>query len=239
MRSPTSNLRIRWLPDSSGLGFYCRNLEGKRYVYRLAVATGEWKTVPLPRPIKSPSTIDWSKNGKSFYYCQGDLKEGSPGIFEYNMETGEDRHVYSPKGGQGWITYGGMTVSPDYKWLAFHEEFDFDDYGIVVLDLETGNSWRAVSGLSRTAWSPDQKLIMATQDRLIELDESAKKEGPFYVLVSPQGGADKKISLADSLPKSRIRSIDWSRDGKEIVFDIAADVRKFYFLRNVIPKGRN
>jgi len=227
---------IRWLSDSSGLRFFYPDFKGEYFAYQLTVGTGEWKTEPRPR-----RRIHLDKSGQAFYYSKSDAKENDPGIIEENIETGAKRLVYRPEMEKGWAAYRQLRISSDYRWLAFHEEITPGDSRLVILDLETGKSCKVkVTGrLYNAFWFPNKKLIMATNAYTEYHDRSAKEGGPFYVLVAPLVGSQKKISLADSLPRSNIVSIDWSPDGKEIVFEVAAVHTSNFFLRNVIPKGHN
>jgi len=130
-----------------------------------------------------------------------------------------------------------LKISPNYDRLAFTQTDSAKISGIVVLDLNTGKSWPAAPGLGGPTWSPDQKIMIASQLDSAPAD-SAAKEGALYFVIKPEGGSQKKISLAESLPQSSIVTIDWSRDGKRIAFDTVTILNELNLMKNFIPKGQ-
>jgi Tol biopolymer transport system component len=68
--------------------------------------------------------------------------------------------------------------------------------------------------------------------------DSAGKDGACYFVIKPEGGPQKKISLAESLPQSSIVTLDWSRDGKRIAFDTVTTLNELNLMKNVISKGQ-
>jgi Tol biopolymer transport system component len=112
------------------------------------------------------------------------------------------------------------------------EATDDTGYGIVVLDLETGKTWKAGPGMSGFAWSPDKKLMIACAGigRL-----ETPKGGVIYVMPA-EGGTITQIDLGKGIAKGEIMSVDWSPDGKRIVFDVMSQIFETYLMRNLIPK---
>jgi Tol biopolymer transport system component len=223
---------IRWYQDDSGLGLNGIDRENRHVLFHLKLKTGEWKAYPVKEEFPR---IEWGKDGKSYYYANWRGKDQNPGIIEHHLDSGQERYVYRPeKIGNDWDGFKTLKASRDYKWLGFMEASGDSDYGIVVVDLEAGRTWKPGPGMTAFAWSPDRKLMMAAAG-IGRLDTETPQGAVLYVIPS-EGGEKKKIDLNGSLPKGEIMSVDWSPDGKKIVFDVYFQVFEIYLIKNPIPK---
>jgi Tol biopolymer transport system component len=229
---PTENYRgfltdMSWIPDGSGIGFTMfvpNESDGgqERILFRLNLETAEWETCPIPTRYGGT----WGSDGSTFIFEK--RKEGDQirGIVEWNLNTGEEHVIYrvpeDPKSG----VIRSIKLSRDSKKLLFH----LDNYFIVVLDMETGETKTVGSDLMAPAWSPDGELILAL--------DSWEDGWPKTMSVFPaEGGERTELKLGDKLPKDcHLLQPHWSPDGKQIVFGTRYSLHEALLLKNVIPK---
>ena len=214
---------LRWLPDSSGIGFSGFDENGNPSLFRLTFSNEEWKTWPIP--IEWWTRIEWNFDGSAFLYAKHSFNSDNPGIVEHNLETGKERYIYTADK-ESEYSIRGLKFSWDHRWLMFRIEDS-----IMVLDTETGKTIQAgEKGFSCLAWSPDAKQILARG--------IAEKQGHsrgLFVL-SASGSAAKKIEIG-SLPKgSDLRMGDWSPDGRRIAYTVFTGEMATLILKNIIQK---
>ena len=215
---------LRWLPDSSGIGYSGFHDYTNPSLFRLTFANEEWKAWPIP--IDWWTRVDWNVDGSAFLYARHGFNSDNPGIVEHNLETGKERYVYEADKNVGSIR--DLRFSRDHKWLAFQM-----DNSIIVLNTETGNTIPACEkGFSCPAWSPDAKQILVR-----EITEKQGRSTELFVLPA-SGGAGKKIDIG-SLPKgAEIRRVDWSPDGRKIAYTVFKSQLTTLLIKNLIPKNK-
>ncbi len=216
---------LRWLPDSSGLGFSHRDNKGQYSLFRLKLATGEWKTWPIP--VKSWTRIEWSPDGESFLYARQGFAHDESGIIEHNLKTGEERYFY--RGLKDQDVFRRLKFSMDYKWLAFEGPKD----QIFVVETETGKARKITEKLGSPAWSPDGQNLVA-------LGDFNKNGFPVAVYILPvTDGPEKKLDLGIRFPKgTELFDPDWSPDGTKITFVTRLWKYDTILIENVIPKNK-
>lgn len=225
---------LRWMPDSSGLGFYGPGKKGAT-LFRLTQASEKWETWQIPVP--GWTRIEWSPSGKAFLYSKGNL-----GIFEHDLETGEERSIYRPENEKNvFRVFRDLRFSRDYKKLVFHRlDAKFENNNtevigenIVVLDMSSGQA-RTIdsedfSNLSwSAAWSSDGQ-------NLVVLNKVEDKPSEMFI-VPLQGGTPKKVELTGGPIRARRYITDWSPDGKHIAFEIRRGISEIFVMKNIIPK---
>ena len=226
-----SMIGLRWMPDSSGLGFYGPSKKGAA-LFRLTLASEKWETWQIPVP--GWTRIEWSPSGKAFLYVKGNL-----GIFEHDLETGEERSIYRPENEKNVVSViKGLRFSRDYKKLVFHRsDVKFKNNNtevmgenIVVVDMSTGQARTiALEGSSTSAWSADgQKLVV--------LYYNVEDKPQEMFIVPSKGGALKKVELPEGQIKARRYVTDWSPDGKHIAFEIRRGTFEIFVMKNIIPE---
>jgi Tol biopolymer transport system component len=243
---------LAWSPDGRRLGFAtpAHNTENKQSaVFHLNLATGEWKTQPLPNIPYAFTCTEWSRDGGSFLYANH-WALTDPGIVERNLETGDERYIYRPERGKNYL-FWGLRRSRDNKWLVFHQDVQkgedagrnqAGDEQILALELETGKVRTIYAGadIGDAAWSPDGRYLLVLNAVEGQMDYDLARE---LGIVPFSGGPMKKLKIDVDWPagagfKHGFTSPDWSPDGKQIAFT-ARSVRDEVFLkRNIMPASR-
>lgn len=221
---------LRWMPDSSGLGFYGRGKRGPT-LFRLTLASEKWETWQVPLP--GWTRIEWGSIGNTYFYTKNGFKGG---ILEHNLETGEEQYIYRSEKNLANV-FRGLRFSRDYKKLVVsikdieykNNNIEVVGDNIVVVDPDTGQT-RIIDleYFSTFAWSPDgQKLVV--------LNEVGDKPQEMFIVPS-QGGTPIKVELAGGPIKANRYITDWSPDGKHIAFDVRRSKAETFVMKNVIPK---
>ena len=110
---------------------------------------------------------DWSPNGETIAFI-GSEKQGSPGVLGdyalYLMNKNGERNRPIV---EGFKATGGVSWSPDGRWLVFPAIFgeqEGDDQGLWLINPESGElRMIAEGGFSIPAWSPDGQRMVVVQ----------------------------------------------------------------------------
>ena len=232
---------LRWFGDSRGLGFSGVDARGEYALFRLTLATGEWKTVPLP---VFETWIEWNADGSRVFYALSDQTGDQAGhdrqIVERDLQSDRERIVYRWKPENPTERYRGLRFSADRRSLSFR-----GTGGIHVLDIETGQA-RVVydKAVGETldddsapvpTWSPAGRALLlprtvkqATDLRLIPIDASEVRRIPLSAeltrLLSPGRGAGAE--------RPRMHNIVWSPDGGRLAFILSASRLETWVIEN-------
>jgi Tol biopolymer transport system component len=113
--------------------------------------------------------------------------------------------------------YRNPELSPDGRFVAFERGAPAD---IWVLDIQKGLTSRFTSNAAADTspvWSPDGRTIAFATDRDTQVNIG---QGNIYERAFGVVGEDKLLLKTDA-PKN---PMDWSRDGRHLVFDAGLDV---------------
>jgi Tol biopolymer transport system component len=216
---------LRWLPDGSGLGFSHYENQGKYSLYRLDLKTEEWKLSPLPVGYTS---IEWTGDGKAFFYIRFMPGIASLNITKRDLESGEENFVLRYEKGIPFY-WSTLRASRNHKWLttALRNRID-------VIDVETGEA-ESLSGeeenLGNPAWSPDGKHLVASRRH----DEKTGTPTDLVIL-SREDGVKTFLEIGSHLPpNASIRTPDWFPDGRKIAFGTRLLKKETNLIKNVIP----
>lgn len=233
---------VRWFGNGQGLGFSGSDAKGEPVMFRLTLASGEWKTYPVP--VKSWTRTEWNQDGTAFYYSRQSFAEPDGGIFERSVD-GRERRIHAlPAGG---ISTRGQEFSPDRQWLAFLQYAlgkDGQTTSVIALNVASGEARTLASltgeqkpgapSLALSGWSPDGAVIIqrypggqaSTEWFLAPLDGSAPR--PLRVAIPATGGTHDAPRFQ---PVGK-----WSPDGSTMVFAQPAISTGAFILENPLAE---
>ncbi|KPK86246.1 MAG: hypothetical protein AMS27_05515 [Bacteroides sp. SM23_62_1] len=225
---------INWLPNGN-VGYINFDIPGNLYLSQLDQETGGWNTQLIfsaGEYSSGPVSFVWNKDVKSFYYLKRG-KELGQGIVSHDLETGDEKYILHDPSGDSlrlkmWST---LSASRDLKQLAFNTESR-----IGLMNIETGNLRYIKTDdqqyLMQPAWSPDGKYLLA---------KGTSKPGTGYnelFIISTTDGKMSNLNIGQYLPRGSqiLLSIDWSPDGRTIVFDVMSEKSEANLIQNIIKK---
>jgi len=161
---------LAWNPEmTSGLmadGFAYINEQLQRF-------TGEGKE-PLNVGLAQAYGAAWSPDGETIAFI-GSEEQGLPlrwGDFQLYLMNKEGKQIRPIV--EGFKASGGVSWSPDGRWLAFPAFFGEvagDDQGLWLINPESGAlRMIAEGGFGKPAWSPDGQRIAAVRFRGPDLE---------------------------------------------------------------------
>jgi Tol biopolymer transport system component len=220
-------MMIRWKPTGSGIGIY-GSINGENVFLNLSFDSEIWDTIPIPN-IQGYRALNYAGNAKDIFFGKNGIIENGAGIYERNLETGEERLLYRPKD-EGEFNFMILECSKDYKKLAFLESRK----KLIVIDLETAESHEVIPiSFASASWSPDGQRLM-TSGFLSEYDE-----GQSLMVISVIDGTVEEYDLSEDLPSTCTISLpDWSADGKQVAFVLMQNKSEHLIYTNIIPEHR-
>ena len=232
---------LRWFGNGSGFGFSGLDERGQPTLFRLTLATGEWKTFPLP--IKTWTRIEWNGDGSRYLYARHDAGIDEPSIVEHDLQTDRERVVYRGRKGD---VFRALQVSPNRRKLAF--KFGNDStaarQAVVVVDLESGDSRVVLDetggasadtaiSFGNPTWSPDGGMLLITRTVNRVTDLRLIPVGGGDVRRVPLGAELTRMTSASTgLANSPISSLVWSPDGTSLAFVLSAGRSDTWLIEN-------
>lgn len=207
---------MHWLPDNSGIGFNVRNPQEIPTVYHLDIASSKWQNWLLP--ISTWSRTDWGPDENSFIYVNGGSE---PGIYQFNIKTEETKRIFQPEESTYYI-FKGLEFSRDRKKVTFTLQSEMEIINLMVMDIESGEAKVLAENCWSPTFSPDGKKILAYWDKKLTISSI---EGEIL----HQYDLHKYFTSG-----TRISKIDWSPDGKQLVFMTRNIVNETYLMKNVL-----
>ena len=248
---------LRWFGDSRGLGITGHDARGERALVRLTLATGEWKTFPLPATAGgmrwNGMQFDWNADGSRYFYVwQDSVADSDFRIIERDLQSDRERVVY--RGSARSVrpccdSYRGLRFSPDRRLLAFRSARD--QRGIVVLDVDTGQArvvhdnaagetytYTDSDPLGLPTWSPDGRALLVLRTQNTGTDKQAMD----LRLIPVDGGEVRRIPLGAELSRllspgrgaerPTMRDIVLSPDGGRLAFALRALRAETFVIEN-------
>ena len=229
---------LRWFGDGRGLGFRGLDARDDQTIFRLTLATGEWKTFPLP--VTNSARMDWNADGsRVFYYAAGEFGPNDRAIVERDLLSGRERIVLRGNASD-WSAARGLRFSPDRRLLALSD----GEKAILVLDVESGQS-RSVYKEAQ----PDVRLGVPSWSRngralLVDRTESrgADEQSTELRLIAIDGGEVGRIPLGAELTRllssgrgtarPTLRFVVWSPEGSRLAFVLQARQIETWLIEN-------
>jgi Tol biopolymer transport system component len=246
--APVSRLwTLRWFGDSRGLGIAGHDATGARQLFRLTLATGEWKTFPLAATELQWNGMyfDWNADGSKYFYSWQDAWAPSLiTIVERDLDSDRERIVHRAKPTDPVDRYRGLRFSPDRRSLSFRSRA-----GLQVLDVETGQVRVLQDEVAGEPASPDRPAEVPTWSRdgrvlLVNrtLNRGTDKPTTDLRLVAVDGkevrriplGADltRLLSSSRSAPTPSIESMVWSPDGSRVALALRSTRLETFIIEN-------
>jgi Tol biopolymer transport system component len=208
-------------------------------LFRLTLATGEWKTFPLPEtPLAlqwNGMYLDWNADGNRYFYAWQDAFAATDlTIVERDLQSDRERIVHRGKPEDRIDRYRGLRFSPDRHSLSFTSRAGFH-----VLDVETGQARvlnDEVAGETRSdgrraevpTWSHDGRTLLVNRTE----NPGTDKQATDLRLISIDGKEVRRVPLGAELtrilssgrgePTPTIQSVVWSSDGSRLAFSLRA-----------------
>ena len=173
--------------------------------------------------------FDWTAGGKTLLLARSGPVEQGAGIVELDPVTGSEKLIYRPKDGVEKVKFFAMKCSPDYKRLAYTL-----NRKLMVFNLETGESQEMASGVWCPNWSKNGEMLIC-------LGPSKSKDGHNHWLsvIPTNGGEMSTYNISENLPQGcKIRSFDWTPDGKKLAFHINKSSHEVVLYQNLIPEDQ-
>jgi Tol biopolymer transport system component len=219
---------MHWAADSRAV-FATMSDKTNQGLFKIDIQTG--KQALLARSGSSDSLIKTfavSPDGKSVYYAHFLWTKKLVTIIRHDLETGQEKEVYRKVAPPD---LGGLTVSPDGKYLSFSTADSIANRGHVIRIVPTagGETRDLLQGILETftnhAWTPDGKTIL-----FIKRTASTKDEKRELWQVDSAGGEPKKINIGMDL-----RDMQLHPDGRRIVFTSGINSREIWAMENFLP----
>jgi Tol biopolymer transport system component len=229
---------LRWFGDSRGLGFQGLDARDGRTIFRLTLATGEWKTFPLS--LNSQPRLEWNADGsRVFYYAPSDFRPDGRAIVERDLLSERERIVLQGDA-SGWSAARGLRFSPDRRLLALSD----GQQAILVLDVESGQSrsvykeTQADVSLGVPTWSLNGRALLVDRTE----SRGTNEQSTELRLISIDGGEVRRIPLGPELtrllssgrgtPRPTLRNVVWSPDGSRLAFVLQARQHETWVIEN-------
>jgi len=228
------NMLAGWSSDGE-LGVFLQ-AEQHDAIYTVPASGG--KAVQITRDGEWPSYPSWSPDGERIYYRKVDEREKR--IWTASVPPSGGDPVEVPVQSERWLVSrlpaGGLSVSPDGKWIvvsAYQQPYDPDEgVDVWTIPLAGGRPIRLTNDGSfegYPCWSPDGRWVAfvdwhKTPDGPTVPIHYREGEGFDAIYVVPAGGGEIRqvTSQADSVSE---RPIAFSPDGQRIAFFSGGTIR--------------
>ena len=242
---------LRWFGDNRGLGITGHDARGDRNLFRLTLASGEWRAYPLPVTDSALQWngmyFDWNADGSRYVYgWQDSFRATELTIIERDLQQARERVIYRGKPAFAVDRYRGLRASPDRRSMSFTSVS-----GVHVLDLESGQVRvlrESGTGNPQTAYRPSEVPTWSTNGRALLINRTenldTEKQAMELRLIPTDGGEIRRIppgpeltrvlsvSSGRSAPRPRIEHIVWSPDGTRLAFGVTATRLDTFLIEN-------
>ncbi|MGH6692494.1 MAG: TolB family protein [Gammaproteobacteria bacterium] len=258
---PTPAVRLwdlRWFGDSRGLGITGHDARGERMLFRLTLATGEWKNFPLP--FGDPGLqwngmhFEWNADGTRYFYVWQDSWPGSyVAVVERDLQSDRERVVFQTRA-QVPNKYRGLRFSPDRRMLAFRGLGD--QQRIVVLTIETGEtrvlhdkangdtySYTDTDSLAEPTWSPDGRALLVHRTENPRTDKQTTVlrlipiDGGDVQRIAPGAELERLLAARRGAARPTVSTLAWSPDGSNVALVLTASQVETFVIENPLARA--
>ena len=227
--------RLDWSPDGRHILLAAQHAKGSYGASTIDVATEEARLVAKAGEF-GIYPFGWSADSKEVFYRStrlvGEDQVYHRTIFTRNLETGEERQVYSVEG----TRMVGGAVSPDGKYLAFTlftdnapKQQNVYERELVVLPTSGGDPRRVLTfeGHFDLAWSPDGRYLYFIKE--------SRREEPVEVWRVPVEGGEAEYT---GLARKWLRNLQIHPDGRRVSFEAGQRRWEVWVMENFLPELR-
>jgi len=238
LETPGYNGYADWSPDGKSLA-YCSYPEPSRqpHVIRIrSLATGQERELLHKLPIIR--CLRWSPDGRSLLASRLTVYEyeGDPSltrrVCRVDIGTGDSTTLLQSEKNSVWQA----ELSPDGKTLYYSASL-----AVVRRELDSQQEknvfeFPKAAGRPWLAWtlSPDGRSIAAGVDEGMQKEE----ERVTKIVITPSEGGQSTELLRLDKPTGQFSSIDWSRDGRSVLFTVQRDFAIIEFWQVTVDGGQ-
>jgi len=211
-----------WSPDDSGISFSVSSAGVGPLLYKLNLASGEWQHWELAFPGWTRTA--WGPDMNTFVYARHGTPENGAGLYLFNVETGESKQIYKPDFNEENTIFHTIRFSHNKRWLACDKNSpNGGGWKILLVDMESGESRIFAEKYNFVSFSPDGPKILAGG------------QGKATIFSIEGKILQQYNSFMENFPKgTRLQSVDWSPDGKQLVFGTRNWIDATNLIRNVL-----
>lgn len=210
----------RWSPNGQEFVSFGVDLKGRPGVYRIDAQSGDTQLVVPFEKEGEPRIQQWAPDGKHIYYGRYSAPDDLT-ILERDLASGTDRQVCRKKG----LSWQSVNLSPDGRHIAAITVDRAGKETVLWAIPVAGGEPRQVarlSGAGFTAWTPDGKSILVSQEKEIWV-------------VSLSGGPVRKMDLGIV----HMRGLRVQPGGDKVVFFKPAGSEEVWELEHFLPGRSN
>ena len=225
---------LRWSPDGRQLLANGTDNQNRRGLFVIGVATGEASPVAIGRRQRYGR---WSHDGKAVFYVRLGGEKLIGQIVRRQLETGQEKVLYSPDSPPLLDNITSLEPSPDGRWLAFSGYALGKDSGeetiLMVMPAEGGEpklllQVPASDLVKVVGWTPDGREVLFTRNL-----KMAKERSTALWRIRLEGGEPRKLELEMNV----LNDIRFHPDGRRVAFDSGEPRAEIWVMENFLPEA--
>jgi len=225
---------LRWSPDGRQLLANGTDNQNRRGLFVIDVATGEASPVAIGRRQRYGR---WSHDGKAVFYVHLGGEKLIGQIVRRQLETGQEKVLYSPDSPPLLDNITSLEPSPDGRWLAFSGYALGKDSGeetvLGVMPAEGGKPKLLLQvsesdSVKVIGWTPDGREVLFTRDL-----KMGKERSTALWRIAKQGGQPRKLELGMNV----LNDIRFHPDGRRVAFDSGEPRAEIWVMENFLPEA--
>jgi Tol biopolymer transport system component len=223
---------VRWSPDGRSLLAAAQYPTGEFGTFRIDVQTGDFEHLMTPH-IGWPAA--WSRDSKAIFSYRSDSITSRIPIVVRNLETGQEKELYSLTFSDSSYYTTGLALSHDGRQLAFSVS-ESGSKIINVMPAVGGEAHELLRGDKSPMPFASGTMVWASDGRSLLFVRSTSPGGSKTELwqIPLQGGEPRKLELtADNM-----RDLSVHPDGRHIAFTAGKPKSEIWVMENFLPKEK-